>query len=282
MVCVPGDANFSSVVLLCHGDGTNGSTAFVDNSAVGHTLTSTGPVVSTASPKFGTGCISLSGSQKLDVGAIGTSFDMGTGDFTMEAWGYVPSLIGSSNVPILGRWGFGTNQFYFGFISGTLGFYLPSINLTAASAPSINVWHHFAVDRSGGTLRLYVDGAVLTSGAFATAFPTGSSEPCYLGGWTQGSSWPGFLDDIRVTKGVARYAGAFTPPTAAFPNSAVSSGCTPGGSFHNGFSERIAVPSPTLIAALAPLALGRAIERNRVTTRRRLLSGRDAVPFSRS
>jgi hypothetical protein len=50
------DPHFSSVTLLCHFDGTNGSTSFTDSSASGHTLTSAnGANVTTSSPKFGTG-----------------------------------------------------------------------------------------------------------------------------------------------------------------------------------------------------------------------------------
>jgi hypothetical protein len=62
---------------------------------------------------------------------------------------------------------------------------------------------------------------VVATAALGTAALFNSPLALTIGSHNLFSSWShiGDLDEVRVTKGVARYAGAFTPPTAAFPDS---------------------------------------------------------------
>jgi hypothetical protein len=88
-----------------------------------------------------------------------------------------------------------------------------------ASAPTAGAWYHIAADRdASNVLRLYVNGAVVASATVAATF-FNSTRVLYIGneGGTL-SLWQGQIDEVRITKGVARYGGAFTPPIAAFPN----------------------------------------------------------------
>ena len=92
--------------------------------------------------------------------------------------------------------------------------------LAVANTPSLNTWYAMAVDRSGSTLRMYVDGSVV-----ATSATYGWNIPNKTGALTIGiipsvGAWDlnGWIDELRITKGVARYAGAYTPATAEFPN----------------------------------------------------------------
>jgi hypothetical protein len=85
-----------------------------------------------------------------------------------------------------------------------------------------NVWTHIAADRdASNVLRIYQDGAVVASQTVTDTFYNSTSvlEVGDNSGPTASVRFPGRMDEIRITKGVARYAGAFTPPTAAFPNS---------------------------------------------------------------
>ena len=79
------------------------------------------------------------------------------------------------------------------------------------------VWHHVAVTRTNGSLSIYVDGTVRT-----TTTQTGTcsvSNSLYVGfNYRDGQYFSGYLDDIRITKGVARYTGNFIPPKVAFAN----------------------------------------------------------------
>jgi hypothetical protein len=115
--------------------------------------------------------------------------------------------------------------------SGTyaLSFYQQKINwlanstfLSGTSTLTNNTWYHFAACRSGSTLKLFVDGVEEYSGTDTTDYTSSAS---FNAGDRQDldpfGQYPldGYIDDLRITKGVARYTANFTPPTAAFPDS---------------------------------------------------------------
>jgi hypothetical protein len=95
-------------------------------------------------------------------------------------------------------------------------------NDVAASAEiTMNSWHHIACVRSSGTTLLFVDG-VLAGSSSLNPYTT-SSNPLYIAAGNSQSYgsmyfWDGYIDELRITKGVARYTSTFTPPTQAFPN----------------------------------------------------------------
>ena len=83
-------------------------------------------------------------------------------------------------------------------------------------------WQHFAVVREGSTMTLYIDGTARGTGSNSTDF--NRSRPFRLGNIHNatangGYGFPGYIDDFRVTKGLARYTSNFTPPSAAHPTS---------------------------------------------------------------
>ena len=78
-------------------------------------------------------------------------------------------------------------------------------------------WHHIAVVRSGSTLTTYVDGTSRGTDTISLAMsPTSADVEIGQGVYTSSYPYEGYLDDIRITKGVARYTSNFTPPTASF------------------------------------------------------------------
>ena len=79
-----------------------------------------------------------------------------------------------------------------------------------------NTWYHIALVRNAGTSTLYVNGASVGSGT-----TTGNCSGTYLaiGGYYNTSYlYQGYLDELRITKGVARYTGSFTTQSAEFIN----------------------------------------------------------------
>jgi hypothetical protein len=97
-----------------------------------------------------------------------------------------------------------------------------SLNINTAHGMSQTTWYHVAVARSGVTLYAFINGVQLTSASVSGV----TVDPCLTGlaisaaeptGATLGN-FNGYIDDLRITKGYARYTAAFTPPTAAFPN----------------------------------------------------------------
>jgi hypothetical protein len=210
------DPNFANVSLLLHADGTNGSTSFTDFSSNAHTITVYGNAqVTTTSPKFGTGALLCDGSGDSLSAPSHTSLTFGTGDFTIEAWIRLNA--------------FSARQFVFsrrdssGFslailADGRLTGITPNVNSLAEASATMatNTWYHTAYTRSGSTNTLWLNGS---SVATSTNSEDGLSGTSFIGsrdGSTE--SVDGRIDDLRITKGVARYTTTFTPPTAAFPD----------------------------------------------------------------
>lgn len=221
-----GDPNFSSVVLLSHFDGVDGSTTLVDEK--GHTLTANGNAqLDTAQSKFGTASLLLDGT-----GDYVTSPDSAdwtpTGDFTIEGWVRFAAITSShvfcSQYNSVGNqrgWYFRRTSSarltfnFHPFGDGTVE------NCEGGWTTAINTWYHVAATRSGNVYRVFADGVQIASRT--TSFGPFNSNSVLAFGAVDSSSFSqffnGWLDDWRITNGVARYTGAFTPPTAAFPNS---------------------------------------------------------------
>jgi hypothetical protein len=209
------DANFSSVSLLLHMDGSNGSTTFSDNSSAARTVTVYGNAqISTARSKFGGASGLFDGSGDY----LGTTISggLGSGNFTVEFWYYKTANSGTvftCRTSGSGADGFDmdadismttqNNYLIFDDYSGRL---------------TLNTWKHVAVTRSSNTLRRFIDGTLRGSTTWSANL-TGTSF--LIGGSPYGSAGylTGNIDDFRITVGVARYISSFTPPVAAFPNS---------------------------------------------------------------
>lgn len=182
--------------------------------------------ISTSVKKYGTGSIYFAGSGDwLSIKAGNQQFNLSSGDWTIECWVYVNSFTTTTSPHI---WQIGTdvNNRYVLYREPTNGkFSFATVNSgTAAFANgtttvATSTWYHVAVVRVSGVSRLYVNGtqeATVTSSINAgTTVHLG-----FMGFGTAAADYlNGYIDDLRVTKGVARYTANFTPPTAAFPNS---------------------------------------------------------------
>lgn len=221
-----GDPYASSVSLLLHCDGSNGSNAFVDSSGYAHNVQASGAVsISTAGAKFGSGCCVTTGAwaDYLSV-ANNVEFDFGTGDFTIEGWLKLVS-VGANGGAFIGRWGSAPSVMADWLIyldtSNRLIIYLNGQPLATASAavPTDGNYHHIAMVRSGNTVTMYLDGTSVCSTAFSAAIQYSSSKPIRTHVWDDTvGRLNGNIDEIRITKGVARYTTNFTPSATAFPD----------------------------------------------------------------
>jgi hypothetical protein len=93
--------------------------------------------------------------------------------------------------------------------------------IASSSSLTLNTWNHIAVVRNGNSWQIYING--VADGASVTwngnVDNNTSSAVFGIGGdITTGSglTWNGYIDDLRITKGYARYTSNFTPPTSAF------------------------------------------------------------------
>jgi len=80
--------------------------------------------------------------------------------------------------------------------------------------PSLNTWTHLAVTRSGTNLKAFVNGVI--SGTPITNSTQNYDTIKYIGRNPAGEYFNGYIDDLRITKGVARYTANFTPPTTSY------------------------------------------------------------------
>lgn len=209
----PTDPYFSSVKLLLHLDGINGATSATDSSSSARAITFYGNAqLTTADFKFGSASLLLDGNGDYIDTPSSADFAF-SGDFTIEAWVYLTTTSGSYKT----IFGSGTYGLY--HISNTLVWYSTVGGLTTFGTITNDAWHHVAISRSGTSLKCFVDGvqsgSTLTSSTSFTCTTTWKIGYDAIGAAYLTSK----VDEMRVTKGVARYTTNFTAPTAAFPNS---------------------------------------------------------------
>jgi hypothetical protein len=146
-----------------------------------------------------------------------SAFAFGTGDFTIECWVYFDSYE-TTNGFFVGQ-NFFSSVFQFNS-SGQLQFYSQPASayvVTGSTALPTNQWVHVAVTRSGNTFKVFLNGIVDGTGTNSSDAGFNSANLLTIGAWNNlAASWIGYMQDVRLTKGLARYTANFTPPTAEF------------------------------------------------------------------
>jgi len=219
---IPGAGSTELDVLRLHLDSN-----LTDSSDSGHTVTAHGnAAVSTSEKKFGAGSAYFDGSG--DYLSIADSDDWNligdiTTPYTIEMWIKFDSAPTTDQMLVGHYEGLGdywvfyysgpSNGIHFRSRSGgTLNYAETGANITDAA------WHHVALVKEGNTGKIYVDGV----GSSAITF---SATDTYAGSlgigrvyepWNQDLA--GHIDDIRITKGLARYTANFAVPTEAHPD----------------------------------------------------------------
>jgi hypothetical protein len=217
---VPPSAPITSVqntVLL-----NNMTSAGIYDAAMMTTMETVGDAkLSTAVSKFGGSSMYFDGSGDCLFEPSNINYGYGTGDFTIEFWLYlnatttqtiVSNLTASSGASV-------APHIYYANASG-IRYYVNSSDRITGSALSTSTWYHIAVSRSGSSTKMFINGTQTGStytdtNNYGTANPLGVAD--YAVPPTGGGNLNGYIDDLRITKGVARYTSNFTPPTSAFP-----------------------------------------------------------------
>ncbi|RUT88128.1 MULTISPECIES: DUF2460 domain-containing protein [unclassified Mesorhizobium] len=222
------DPHFISVVLLCGFNGADGSTSTTDE-ATAKAITFNGNAqLDTAQKKFGTASLLLDGTgDRLEL-VDSSDWQLGSTNsspWTVEAW-VRWNVLDANNRGIIGQ-NAAAGWFFTGSSTiGELAFGSSNFSTITTSGASMTtgVWYHLAADHdSSGKIRLYVDGLMLGSATPANSAIANVASPLAIG--AQGGSGQvdmnGWLDEVRITKGVARYASdsGFAVPTTAFPRS---------------------------------------------------------------
>jgi len=229
----PVDPYFSNVKLLLHLNGSNNSTSFPDGSSGGKTMTAgDNAKISTAQYKFGGSSLLVDGTtDRIYTASASADFVMGTGDFTVECWVYKTGGETYPRLLFFGSTGWNSNDSW-GILAGTNGnanrviltsYKMGASDLIMSSTNLSAAWTHVAVTRESGVFKLWINGVQEGSNSSYTGTATedASTNHFAVGGSYTGSageSMAGYVDDVRVTKGVARYTANFTPPIIAFPD----------------------------------------------------------------
>ena len=249
------DPEYEYVLALLRMNGLNLYSVFTDDSRYARSVSVIGsPYTDTSTKKYGSasGAFNLLGYSDGLLLASDPSFALGSDDFTIEAWVRNSSLSGSAyqTIASYGSTLEGSWSLYFleGDYVGDGPYlvmqyqYLDNTNtlqtdaqLIDFSAFSASNWYHIAVVRSGSNGVIYVDGVAQTDLGTGTtthdysfrALTTIESNPQLVVGFVKtdpaDTSYTdhlyGRMDDLRITRGVARYTANFTPPTAELPAS---------------------------------------------------------------
>lgn len=227
--------NDAFTVLLLHGDGADASTTITDSSTGGatspHTMTAVGNVqIDTAQNKFGGASILYDGTGDSVSAADAADWSFFGADFTIDKWIRFSAVPSSGNAAIFMCQSADANNFWNFFFENAAGTHRLVLRQTDSSVSrasfhaditslSADTWVHVAVERHGANCNFYVNGTKQTT-TTTTAFGTIGNISAILEIGALGvTSFPfaGWMDEVRISKGVARYAGVnFTPPVVAY------------------------------------------------------------------
>lgn len=223
-----GDLFFSQVALLLHCDGTDGSTTFTDSSSTPKTVTAYGHAhIETDEAKFGGASAAFDGAGDYLTVENHAGLNLSSGNWTVELWARPTATVSGNQTFAMHEASSGYRTWWVGLYDNklTFGTYLTSATyagFTATTALPLNEWAHVAFVRNGNQILGFRDGVLLGSvslGGLNLASPMYTPT---IGATRTGSQpYTGYLDDIRITKGHARYTAAFTPPDAPSPDVAL-------------------------------------------------------------
>lgn len=230
---IAGDDHYDSVSLLMHFDGADGSTTFIDSSKSPIVLTANGGAnISTEHSLFGGSSGKFNGvsGSYVVVGApnLIPALNIGSVDFSLE---FAVRPTGSSTYAIIGNlhdqngnghfWVsinstyLGLHTVQFGTMSGTLRF--------GSSALPSGTMSRVGIYRVGSTVKCFVDGVQLDTDKTLGSFSGNLSSTIKIGAtYDDKNTLNGFIDELRITKGVARHSSNYTVPSSPYPETSIT------------------------------------------------------------
>ena len=221
----------SYVKLMLHMDGANAGTTFTDSSDSAHSITRNSGTTQTAIKKFGTASCYQDGTGTDTVGQLSiansSDWDFGTGEFTIDFWLYLFQTASNLNQKIIGcsNYSSGWQGWHIKKDNAVMklnwegGANTTAFNTTSSTALVAETWTHIAVVKSGTTTKLYFDGVEKFSLAQNYAIQSTGAEAFQIGEGGADANWnlpKMYIDEVRVSKGVARWTSAFTPPVQPY------------------------------------------------------------------
>lgn len=219
------------VKLLLRGNGVDGSTYIVDSSYyTPKAITVNGNAqIDTAQYKFDGASILFDGSGDYLTIAQNADWEFGTGDFTIDFWVRFNALCDSDpDIEVfLNSYDDGNNNWYCGlYKTGGVNYlafvhvYAGSVNIdmTKIWEPSINTWYHIAITRASGTMRFFLNGSQMGTADSYPQYIYNFADGLTVARWQGSTSYDfnGWLDTIRISKGIARWTADFTVPDKSY------------------------------------------------------------------
>jgi hypothetical protein len=219
----PGNDSFTK--LLAHFEGANGYNWFFDSSLTSHGYaTANGaPTVQNGSPlgASGNGVLYLNGSSWL-AWPNSADWDFGAGDFTVDWWEYRSvATVGMAAVCRVSV--AAANAFLLGHYNtpNSIQVYMSSdgTNWDIASARTmgtldLTTWTHYAITRAGTVFRTFKNGVQQDTWTSSLALKA-ASDTLTIGKWST-TYFSGYMEEVRISKGIARWTANFTPPSKAY------------------------------------------------------------------
>ena len=218
------DPNYASVGLLCHfNDFVN---FYRDFSNTPKTVTPYGLATpSSAAVKFGNCSLSVGAGKYVQI-ADGSTYELGSGDFTISLWLNTSNIDNSNRAYVVKGAGIGYSSYAIindisnlCFSSSSSGGSWDIANSRVIGAPSLNTWHHVEIDRSGNNWYTFLDGVQGTTWT-SSASVWNNSNPVSIGIFNLdngGYNAPAcYIQELYILPGTALHTAGFTPPTAPY------------------------------------------------------------------
>jgi hypothetical protein len=201
---------------------SNFSFPIIDDSSIERTITPNGNAkINTNQYEFGDASVSFDGVGDYLSLSDSSDFDFGTNDFTIDLWIRVSSLrnydpIFTTSQDNWTGWVLYVRSDGSIALVGGDGAGVWVVEMYTSILISANNWHHIAIVRYGTDIKIYVNGALGASSTYST-----SAVDCgnlfHIGTW-QYANWylNGYLDEFRVSKGIARWTSTFSVPVAEY------------------------------------------------------------------
>jgi len=197
----------------------------IDSTAQRNLSLENGTNISTAQAKFGNSSLYFDGTTDTATVIGSENVNFGTANFTVEGW-IRPASFSGYKPNIISKWTNGSRGWAVRLVASGSGFVMRftfstdgsnDFNLDATTVLAFDTWQNFAFVQNSNTVTCYANGTANGTISCSTIFA--STNPIILGDWdTNQADYNGYIDDIRVTTGVARYTSNFTAPTEPFPD----------------------------------------------------------------
>lgn len=213
---------------LLHFDGNDGATTISDRT--GKTWTASGNAqIDSWTSVFGGASLLLDGTGDYVSTADSSDFNLGSGDWTVEFW-FNCNAAGGTTRALAGQCDAGGTATATSFrisrdTSNVIrafccvgGSFFTCVGTTTFTDALNTGWHHCAFVRSGSTLKLFIDGIQEGGDTSISGTVNNSAEIFTIGADNAGGSdtWQGWIDEFRLSVGVARWTADFTPPVVAY------------------------------------------------------------------